>query len=79
MDAESGEMFPRNCCPFAGTMLLSAPHFTRIKVLFACVFSREKVSAAMATIGAGEVIWGVVRLIRHRKKEKDGQDQGRKL
>lgn len=35
-------------------------------------------SAAMAALGAGEVIWGVVRLIRHRKKEKDGKGQGRK-
>ena len=35
-------------------------------------------SAALAALGAGEVIWGVVRLIRHRRREKNGKDQGRK-
>lgn len=27
-------------------------------------------SAALAALGAGEIIWGVVRLIRHRREEK---------
>lgn len=35
-------------------------------------------SAALAALGAGEVIWGVVRLIRHRRKEKR-EDQERRF
>lgn len=35
-------------------------------------------SAALAAFGAGAVIWGVVRLIRHRRKEKNGEDQDKK-
>lgn len=34
--------------------------------------------AALAALGAGEVIWGVVRLIRHRKKEKNARNQDEK-
>lgn len=36
------------------------------------------VSAAMAALGAGEVIWGVVRLVRHRRKEINGENQAKK-
>lgn len=32
-------------------------------------------SAAMAAFGAGTVIWGVVRLVRHRREEKKKEDQ----
>lgn len=35
-------------------------------------------SAAMASLGAGEVIWGVVRLVRHRREEKKKPAQDRK-
>lgn len=35
-------------------------------------------SAAMAALGAGEIIWGVVRLIRHRRKENNPADRGEK-
>lgn len=31
--------------------------------------------AAMAALGAGSVIWGVVRLVRHRREEKNGENQ----
>lgn len=36
------------------------------------------VSAALTALGAGAVIWGVVRLVRHRREEKNREDQGRK-
>ena len=32
-------------------------------------------SAALAALGAGEVIWGVVRLVRHRREENNGENQ----
>ena len=35
-------------------------------------------SAALAAFGAGAFIWGVVRLIRHRRKEKNGRGPERK-
>lgn len=35
-------------------------------------------SAALAALGAGEVIWGVVRLVRHRREEKKKSGQDRK-
>lgn len=34
-------------------------------------------SAALAAFGAGAVIWGVVRLVRHRREEKKKSDQDR--
>ena len=35
-------------------------------------------SAALAALGAGTVIWGVVRLVRHRREEKKNPNQGEK-
>lgn len=40
--------------------------------------SGDYVSAAMAAFGAGTVIWGVVRLVRHRREEKKKSDQDRR-
>jgi len=34
--------------------------------------------AALAALGAGEVIWGVVRLVRHKQKEKNSPNQDEK-
>lgn len=31
--------------------------------------------AALAALGAGEIIWGVVRLVRHRREENNGENQ----
>lgn len=48
------------------------PYMWQVSLLSFCA------GAALAALGAGEIIWGVVRLIRHRREEKNPSDRDKK-